>query len=160
MSTAGQLRKAQARIAHLMAADEARHATGIAALAALEEIRLALDLPAEATRERIVEAVQCTVKRAADVRASLCRLQSHSDMLGRIAAEVADYCDHPHCTTEDAVRHVLAEVRRLRAVLADINAIAKLHPDESGREDFETLEVIADKSHNEKVSDGGEVQHG
>lgn len=41
-----------------------------------------------------------------------------------------------------------AEVRRLRAVLAEINTIAKMHPDESGREDFETLEVIADKSHN------------
>lgn len=66
----------------------------------------------------------------------------------------------PHAVSIKAGEVLAAEVRRLRAVLADINAIARLHPDESGREDFETLEVIADKSHNEVAHPRREVEGG
>lgn len=39
----------------------------------------------------------------------------HSQMLGRIAALVEEFCDHPDCTTFDAVKLMKAELLELEA---------------------------------------------
>lgn len=74
--------------------------------------------------ERIVDAEGRLVQERDEL------LREHSAMLGRIAAETADYCDHPHCTTEQAVRHSLSEVLRLRAENAEALDALKLMADQ------------------------------
>jgi hypothetical protein len=41
-------------------------------------------------------------------------LQRNSTMLGKIACEVEGFCDHPDCTTLDAVKLMSAEIMILR----------------------------------------------
>ena len=43
------------------------------------------------------------------------RLKEHSQMLGQIASEVSEYCDHPECTTLSAVRLMKAELLELQS---------------------------------------------